>query len=308
MPRTNHTARPHTLATLSAAALLALSAGLPAAFADDDLLRGPSVRQTAPPGGPSFAEGRDPFMRAAAGQPLPYRMFLMAVRTLEPGRAPADVALSEEQVEAIRGFQSEHNQAILQYVQLHRAELETLIAAADLPTPRAMNGERGEGRPNARPGNQRDTDNANPRQRRQGAPADRRAQMQDSPEAKARQEAMRLFAQMNFNALPESRDPAVNAARARLAELRQGAPSHDEVRAKVWATLNEKQQQHALAVIEKAYRERAERRAAQEMTDNKRQPEGPNAPEARPGDRREGSPRRGPRPGTDNRRQPRPDA
>lgn len=308
MPHTNRTVRTHTLATLSAAALLALSVGLPAAIGDDDLLRGPSVRQTAPPGGPSFAEERDPFMRAAAGRPLPYRMFLMAVRTLAPGRAQADLALSEEQVEAIRTFQSEHNQAILEYVQLHRAELEALIAAADLPTPRAMNGDAGQGRPNARPGNQRDTDNANPRQRRQGAPADRRAQMQDSPEAKARQEAMRLFAQMNSNALPDSRDPAVNAARARLAKLREGAPSHDEVRAKIWATLDEPQQQHVLAVIEKVYREQAERRAAQGMTDNKQQPGGPNAPEARPRDRREGAPRRGPRPGTDNRRQPRPDA
>lgn len=325
MPRSHHTnARAQRLATIGAAAMLAMFVGTTAALADDgDVLRGPSVRQTAPPGGPAFTETRDPFMRAAAGQPLPYRMFLMAVRSLEPNRAPADIALSEEQAEAIRGIQAEHNEALLKYIQLHRAELETLIPKAELPTPRAMEREgaqrgegRGEGRGEARPGNRRgaegaEGDNAeqpNPRQRRQANPGNQRDRVQDTPEAAARQQAMRMFAQLNFNNLPESRDPAVNAARARLAELRAGAPSQDESRAKVWATLNEKQQQHVTATIEKLYRERTERMAAQEMTDNQQRPTRPNNPEARPGNRPEGAPERGPRPNTENRRRPRPDA
>lgn len=289
---------PRKLAAITTAAMLVSLAGWSVASANDDLLKGPSVSKSTSTNSTTATQDY-PFAQAAGDQPVPFRVFIQAVRSLEPHRNTTELALSEDQQALINKLVASHNEALLKYVQLHRAEIQALLPQADLPQPRQLAPGR-EGGPGRRPGagERPSVDDAAapppPRRRAnpghlENAPENGPGPMQDNPEAHARQQVLRMFAQLQFSRVEPSLDPEVNAARQRLIELREGAPSPDETQAAVWAALNADQQQQVTTLIEKTFRERAERQRGRDMTTDRQNRPGaaPPAPQGQPdmGDR-----------------------
>jgi hypothetical protein len=267
--------------------LLAALAGAAPALAQHHPPRGP---QSGPQTG-SQAPKHTTGARAIDAHEPAFPMFMRHVRALQPGRVPEGLELTPEQSQLIEKVHAAHQQTLLAYVQLHRAEMESLLGKAELPPQRPMDQEslRLE-RPERRERDAREPGRRGPerpdrpeRERRDGA-RDQRSEptrsrpdgvgserLRDTPEAESRQQALRLFAQLAVVRQADGISPQARAARQRLIELRDGAPSPDEAQRVIWDMLTPEQRAHVTASIEKAMAQRSRER------DGDARPEGPRA-------------------------------
>lgn len=269
MARMQTTGRGRRLKAWSAAwvAALAGAAWGQTQPAPDDPLRGPRVERRAVPGADEMfgrtAEGQ----RRAGANAIPLGEFMNAVRALEADDAPADLRLSAEQSETIRGIEREFRAATREYYAAHARELRALRASLPPQERRRLDAavaERlGEARPGADQPARPEPDAPRRRDARPGRPASDAGQPTppatdsrpgDAPARRERPDR------------PAPRDPApappidempappageglagapgegASDALTRLREIRDGAPRPGDAQERVWHVLTEPQQ------------------------------------------------------------------
>lgn len=236
-----------------------------AARADDDqdALSGPKVRDNSVQGERRTLTGKGDPKLERAGRLQP-RIFERALGVLRVDDAPADIKLSAEQDEKIRGIREDFHAQMKSYIEEHKAEIHDLRAS--LPPRergrvdefmRAGQGPGGPGgpegdRPQRGRGEQgKGDDNGNGKG--QGGPrgGDKGKGRPDMPPP-PRDEVMEEDAPMVDEAQAES-------ARTRLKELLDGAPKPADAHARVMAILSDAQRTAVNAEVERIQKEAADR-------------------------------------------------
>lgn len=234
---------------------------------EDDVLRGPKVRDDAKPGEMGrFAP------REGRRDEIPHSMVVRFLKKMASEETPADVRLSAEQVTKIEEFEKAHQEAIKAYRETHRDEVmqlrevlppqdrrrvDAMLNGPEGQRGRPGEGRPGEGRPEGKPGEGRPgagkpgegkPDAAKPDERRRGPRDGDEMAPGDDP--------------MKFET-PAGREE-VEKAKGRLKEIGDGAPKPGPVTEQMYAVLTEPQREHAKKEIQKQrdeMRKRAEERA-----------------------------------------------
>jgi len=189
-------------------------------------LEGPKVADPAAPGtNRKFSGGGGNARERAQQTPMP--VFVRAFRTLEGEKANESVRLSDEQSASIRKLNEEFTSTMRAYRDSHRSEIETLRDMLPPQERRRVDGFlRDEGPRGARP--------AKPN----GKQDNKKDQTQDAMKGDP----------MQADPMSEGGKPAdAEAAKARLKELLEGAPSPADTQAKMWGVLKADQK----VVVEK---------------------------------------------------------
>jgi len=232
MRSANHFRTRGLLAALLAAASFA---GVPVFAQDDqtdpeDVLRGPEVDDTEVPGAPGTFGEYEMRPKQGAERPIPMRMFLEALRTLDGPEAPADLALTDAQAESIRGIAGEFREARRAFMREHAEEIRAL---------RGRQGPRGER------GNRRGLD-------------------ERGPEGQRRERARPLDEGRRRSPAPGERGQPTPEQREQLRALMAQGPQPADYQARIFETLDEAQQDHMTATLdemrEKLIAERERRR------------------------------------------------
>ena len=215
----------------------------------DPVLRGPQVKDNAPPGQRSTFTGKGQRGQMAQ-RPVPQPVFMKAVMTLNADGAPAETRLSDEQAEKLRTIEQEFRAQQRDFAQAHREEVKALAGKLP-PEDRARVREliaAGAGRegpggaqkvkkvPGKKPDGKGGPDNA---RRPDGPPPDDMMDAVDQPKGAKPSEA------------------EVAEARAKLKELFEQAPKLEQARAKMWGVLSDPQRKLVEAELTKAREEMA---------------------------------------------------
>ncbi len=217
----------HT-AVLTLSLLAGTLFSMPALAQDKDPLAGPKVKDNSVPGQQrQFAGG----VGREKGQPrpLPPGAFMRAVASLESKDAPAEVALTEHQRTQISQVRSDFEAKIKAYKDEHAEEIQevrdTLPRADQRRIDEFLRGPRGERGPK---GDRPEGDQPPPRD----------GDMMD---------------EMQRDAKPSAE---VEAARAKVRELIDGAPKPADAQQQVMAILTEAQKSHVKAELDRFAKER----------------------------------------------------
>ena len=180
-------------------------------------LEGPKVADPAAPGtNRKFTGGAGNARERARQTPMP--AYVRAFRTLEGEKAAAAVRLTAEQSASIRTLNEEFGDSVQAYRTAHRAEIETLRNMLPPQERRRVDGFL-----------------------REGAPRGERPAKQNSKKDEPTRDSMKRDP-MQSDPMSEGGKPAdAEAAKARLRELLEGAPSAADTQAKMWAVLSAEQ-------------------------------------------------------------------
>lgn len=218
------------------------SLALPALAQDKDPLAGPKVKDNSVPGQQRQFGGGVGRQKGEA-RPLPPGAFMRAMMSLEAKDAPADVALSEEQRTKITQIRNDFEAKMKAYRDEHAEEIQsirdTLPPGDQRRIDEFLRGPQG-GRPDGK-------GERGPKNRPEGdqPPPPRDGMMDD----------------MQGDGKPSAE---VEAARAKVRELIDGAPKPADSQQQVMALLNEAQKSHVKAELDKFEKERAERQGGKE--------------------------------------------
>lgn len=217
----------------------------------DPVLRGPEVKDNAPPGQRSTFTGKGQRGQMAQ-RPVPQPVFMKAVKALNAEGAPAETRLSDEQAEKLLAIEQEFRARQRDFAQSHREEVKALAAKLP-PEDRARvrellaagAGREGPGAP------QKVKKGAGKKPDGKGGPDN--AKRPDGP----RDDQMDTMDQMDQQTAAKPSEAEVAEARARLKELFEEAPKLEQARARMWAVLSEPQRKAVEAELVKAREEMA---------------------------------------------------
>lgn len=197
-------------------------------------LEGPKVADPAAPGtNRKFSGGGGNARERAQQTPMP--VFVRAFRTLEGEKADASVRLSDEQSASIRKLNEEFTSTMRAYRDSHRSEIETLRDMLPPQERRRVDGFLRDDAPGgARPAKPSENQDNKKVKKSDVTPDGSKADpMKGDPMA---------------DPMSEGGKPAdAEAAKARLKELLEGAPSPADTQAKMWGVLKADQK----VVVEK---------------------------------------------------------
>lgn len=188
---------------------------------DADLLRGPEVVETSGPDAGDSMTGSAEASRKAGD--MPFRSYVNAVRGLnKAAKDNPELALTEEQLSAIKEISQSHQKKMRAFMQEHKEELDTLRPQRAERGEQAQRGERGQRGGEAK-----------------GERGERTAE--DRPQR------------------PELSPAEQQRNREKLGELMAKAPSDQEAKKQLWAVLSEDQQSAVKENIEKMRKAREKR-------------------------------------------------
>lgn len=228
-----------TVVTLSLVAGTLIAS--PVLAQDKNPLAGPKVKDNSVPGQQRQFGGGVGREKGQA-RPLPPGAFMQAVASLESKDAPANVALSEDQRTKIAQFRSDFEAKMKAYRDEHADEIKKIRDTLPGPDQRRIDeflrGGRG---PEGRDG----------KGEKRGPEGERRRGDQPPLDAMPDDDMMR-----------DDNKPSaeVEAGRAKVRELIEGAPKPADAQQQVMALLSEAQKAHVKAEIERVTKERADRR------------------------------------------------
>ncbi|HEX2838461.1 MAG TPA: hypothetical protein VHN77_10070 [Phycisphaerales bacterium] len=230
-----------------------------AARADDDqdALSGPKVRDTSVQGERRTLTGKGDPKLERAGRLQP-RMFERALGVLRADDAPADLKLSAEQDEKIRGIREDFHAQMKSYIEEHKAEIHDLRASLP-PRERGRVDEfmrvgQGPGGPGGPEGDRP------PRGRGEQGKGEGKGKSKGNEKGKDRPDMPppRRDEMMDEDA-PMVDEAQAESARTRLKELLDGAPKPADAHARVMAILSDAQRTAVNAEVERIQKEAAER-------------------------------------------------